>query len=739
MLIATWNSRKLPHRILAYASSTAGQILQWLWPVSDNACRLAAAMLAAAALLGGFLAAGVARAGLTASEVAVVVNAGSLNSRTLANHYVALRGIPATNVVVLEGVPNSEVVSVADFRDKILRPLLGELERRRIRGHIQCIAYSADFPTAIDVSADLQAVQGLPQLFTPVGSLNGLTYLYAQVLANEPGYISLHSNFYARRPLEAYFANPGGSVSQADWTQIQGHISAGEHAQAADGLEEMFKAFPHQFPVAYLAAVQAMQGGDKPRALRLLQQAVAAGWSAADFVKNDKRLDPLRDEAEFQVLELLLDENIKELQPAAGFDILQTWAPNGVPADEPRFGLRYLLSTVLGVTRGAGSNLPEAIDVLERAASADFSHPQGGFYFALTDDVRTTTRQWGFIGAVDDLQALGFEAEIIDQPLPLRKPRVLGAQLGTPSFDWANSSSQFVPGAIADNLTSLGGVMTPGAGQTNLSRLLVAGAAGSSGAVTEPYALQEKFPHPNMYVVYARGASLAEAFYCSVTGPYQLLIVGDPLCQPFSFAPQVKLETELRRLQPGQPLELQFVDPGIPLEEWSASPQPVARRTTPLAASQMRLTLDGRDLRQIPMREQLKVALQQIPAGYHEIQLQFVADGAWRMRRAETLPVWIGPSDAITLTLPDAQPDAELDRKVSLRDERLVVEVQAAAGERVSLLHDVEQLAAAGARQSRFDIPLASLGMGPVRLQAQVELSDGTRINSLPLWLRVLP
>jgi hypothetical protein len=34
-------------------------------------------------------------------------------------------------------------------------------------------------------------------------------------------------------------------------------------------------------------------------------------------------------------------------------------------------------------------------------------------------------------------------------------------------------------------------------------------------------------------VHYAAGSSLAEAFYQSVTGPYQLLIVGDPLCTPW--------------------------------------------------------------------------------------------------------------------------------------------------------------------------------------------------------------
>ena len=55
----------------------------------------------------------------------------------------------------------------------------------------------------------------------------------------------------------------------------------------------------------------------------------------------------------------------------------------------------------------------------------------------------------------------------------------------------------------------------------------------------EPYSIQAKFPHPGIHVHYCRGASLAEAFYQSVNAPYQLLVVGDPLCQPWATIPQV--------------------------------------------------------------------------------------------------------------------------------------------------------------------------------------------------------
>ncbi len=75
--------------------------------------------------------------------------------------------------------------------------------------------------------------------------------------------------------------------------------------------------------------------------------------------------------------------------------------------------------------------------------------------------------------------------------------------------------------------------MASSAGQTPLTEFLKHGAAGASGTVTEPFAIQAKFPTPFIQVNYASGCTLAEAFYQSVTGPYQLLIVGDPLAQPW--------------------------------------------------------------------------------------------------------------------------------------------------------------------------------------------------------------
>ena len=62
---------------------------------------------------------------------------------------------------------------------------------------------------------------------------------------------------------------------------------------------------------------------------------------------------------------------------------------------------------------------------------------------------------------------------------------------------------------------------------------------GASGTVTEPYAIQNKFPYATVQVHYARGCTLAESFYQSVYDPYQLIVVGDPLCRPWANIPRV--------------------------------------------------------------------------------------------------------------------------------------------------------------------------------------------------------
>jgi len=223
------------------------------------------------------------------------------------------------------------------------------------------------------------------------------------------------------------------------------------------------------------------------------------------------------------------------------------WEANGAPSTAATGEESYLLSTMLAWTSGRGVSVRQAQDNLLRSAGADGTNPKGTFYFMIKEgeeeDRRSRTRQGGFVSAVAQLKAMGHQAEIVEGKLPMKRADIAGLMAGTRGFDFAASGSTILPGAICEHLTSFGGQLFDGASQTSCTEFLRFGAAGTSGAVTEPFALQAKFPLPFIHVHYARGSSLAEAFYQSVSGPYQLIVLGDPLCQPWASFPTVTVES----------------------------------------------------------------------------------------------------------------------------------------------------------------------------------------------------
>lgn len=92
---------------------------------------------------------------------------------------------------------------------------------------------------------------------------------------------------------------------------------------------------------------------------------------------------------------------------------------------------------------------------------------------------------------------------------------------------------KFVPGALADHLTSLGGDLL-GEGQMSSLRWLEAGATASYGSVSEPCNYWQKFPNPAVLLKhYVQGDSAIEAYWKSVAWPTQGLFIGEPLAAPY--------------------------------------------------------------------------------------------------------------------------------------------------------------------------------------------------------------
>ena len=91
----------------------------------------------------------------------------------------------------------------------------------------------------------------------------------------------------------------------------------------------------------------------------------------------------------------------------------------------------------------------------------------------------------------------------------------------------------FMPGAIADHLTSTGGILY-NEGQMSSLKWLEVGATGSYGSVSEPCNYWQKFSNPKVLIGhYLAGETLIEAYWKSVYWPTQGLFIGEPLAAPF--------------------------------------------------------------------------------------------------------------------------------------------------------------------------------------------------------------
>jgi uncharacterized protein (TIGR03790 family) len=91
----------------------------------------------------------------------------------------------------------------------------------------------------------------------------------------------------------------------------------------------------------------------------------------------------------------------------------------------------------------------------------------------------------------------------------------------------------FVPGAIADHLTSTSGILYNGWQMSSL-KWLEAGVTGTYGSVSEPCNYWQKFPNPRVLLQhYLAGETLIEAYWKSVYWPAQGLFLGEPLAAPF--------------------------------------------------------------------------------------------------------------------------------------------------------------------------------------------------------------
>jgi uncharacterized protein (TIGR03790 family) len=169
--------------------------------------------------------------------------------------------------------------------------------------------------------------------------------------------------------------------------------------------------------------------------------------------------------------------------------------------------------------------------VIDRGIRADGSRPPGTVYLVRTQDAVRNVRAEGF----DDTQTLlGNRIKVVQMKAPIDRPvrDAIAYFTGAVRVEELNRIA-FRPGAVADHLTSFGGVLD-GQGQMSSLEWLRQGATGSYGSVSEPCNHRGKFPSPAIFMDhYLRGDTLLEAYWKSVAMPAQGLFIGEPLARPF--------------------------------------------------------------------------------------------------------------------------------------------------------------------------------------------------------------
>jgi hypothetical protein len=467
-------------------------------------------------LLAGLCLCAAALAGGGPETTLLVANAASPMSRLVANEYAALRDIPRSHLVLLEGVPLEGIVPLAFFRERIWNPVAAHMKEQGLEGQIDLVVYSVDLPFGVSFPDPGQPYGGR-------ASLTGLTFLIREVEAEEPFWLLDANGYYALGEKGNKDAARAATAEERSlFMRAQEAIKSQRWSEAATAYEAFLKTYDTHPAAWYDYACSLARLGNKQAALDALAKAVDNGFRNGAHAAQDPDLAPLRGMPAF-------DGQLKRMQGASK------------PSRGYRAGEGGFLSTQLGYTGRFGSTVPEVLAALKASVAADGTAPDGTVYFCKNGDIRSTTREPAWPALEAALRQRGRKVQLLEGVLPDGKDDVIGAVLGTAGFSWASSKSRILPGAIVEHLTSHGGDFSHG-GQTKFSELVRYGAAGTSGAVMEPYALQAKFPHPMIHVFYADGCSLAEAFFQSVWGPFQLMVAGDGLARPFAKFEKVAID-----------------------------------------------------------------------------------------------------------------------------------------------------------------------------------------------------
>jgi uncharacterized protein (TIGR03790 family) len=188
-----------------------------------------------------------------------------------------------------------------------------------------------------------------------------------------------------------------------------------------------------------------------------------------------------------------------------------------------------------------GYTVNEVKRCIDQGVASDGTRPKGTIY--MFDGVGPRARvapRYGRDVAVEKLKEMGIAVEVRPGHSLKDEQDVFGYWTGLARVNTKNI--HFLPGALADHLTSFGGILFNNKSQMSILDFIRAGASGSYGTVTEPTNVHTRHSKGWLFVRYAMGLSLIEAYWTSVQDVQIGVFVGEPLATPFATKPTVELK-----------------------------------------------------------------------------------------------------------------------------------------------------------------------------------------------------
>lgn len=191
----------------------------------------------------------------------------------------------------------------------------------------------------------------------------------------------------------------------------------------------------------------------------------------------------------------------------------------------------------------AGSSLAQVKAMIDRGVASDASVPQEATAYLMSTSDRNRNVRSRRYPVIETMLSDRVDIEIIQADMLRDKHDVMFYFTGLKQVE-AIDSNTFLPGAVADHLTSAGGRLFGGR-QMSILEWLDAGATASYGTVVEPCAFTQKFPNPGIVIErYTDGESLVEAYWKSVAWPGQGVFVGEPMATPYAVRQVAKQAAE---------------------------------------------------------------------------------------------------------------------------------------------------------------------------------------------------